>query len=209
MNPTGYFIAPQPRAHFNSHFQYSGTNRILSAPECDAVVALAEHYPLQVAAIGNPDASRVDTGYRAAKVALLPLTPRTAWLYERITTRVAGANDHYRFSLSGLLEGLQLIRYDEPDTADQQPGHYDWHQDFGGGYMACRKLSVVVQLSEPQEYDGCRLTIMDPGPRELEGIYRERGAGVIFPSWTPHCVTPISRGTRYALVAWVHGEPFQ
>jgi predicted 2-oxoglutarate/Fe(II)-dependent dioxygenase YbiX len=31
----------------------------------------------------------------------------------------------------------------------------------------------------------------------------------MFPSWTPHCVSNITRGTRYALVAWVHGTPFR
>lgn len=209
MNAAGYFIQPPVRPHFVSHFQYSDANRLLSPPECDAVLALAEKRGFGPAAIGNPDQSRLDEGYRCASVALLEHCVETSWLYERITTRVAGANQHFMFELTGLLEGLQVIRYDAPQEPEQHAGHYDWHQDFGGDYMARRKLSVVAQLSEPDAYDGCRLTIMDPGPKELSGVYQQRGAGVIFPSWLPHCVTPITRGTRHALVAWVHGTPFR
>jgi PKHD-type hydroxylase len=209
MNSRGYYIAPPGRTHFNSHFQYSGSNRMLSGPECDAVLALAEKRGFGKAAVGNPDSARLDEKYRCAKVASLEHTDDTDWLYERINLRVQGANDHFQFHLTGLMEAFQVVRYDAPAIEEQEAGHYDWHQDFGGDYMSRRKLSVVVQLSAPADYEGCNLTIMDPGPKELTGIYQERGAGVIFPSWTPHCVTPITRGVRYALVAWVHGFPFQ
>jgi PKHD-type hydroxylase len=209
MNTSGYFFQPSQRGHFNSHFQYSDANRLFSEPECDAIIALAEKAGFGNAAIGNPDQTRVDESYRAAEVALIPFHVGAGWLYERITQRMEGANGHYQFAITGLMEGLQVVRYRAPQSIDQQPGHYDWHQDFGAAYMSRRKLSLVAQLSAPEEYDGCRLTITDPGPRELVDLYQQRGAGVIFPSWTPHCVTAITRGTRYALVAWVHGEPFR
>jgi PKHD-type hydroxylase len=209
MNRQGYFMPPAARAGFLSHFQYSDENRLLSEPECEAIITLAEKRGFGTAAIGNPDGSRVDEGYRAAKVSLLEHASDTSWLYEHITARVWAANQHYNFELSGLLEGFQVVRYDAPATELQQPGHYDWHQDFGADYMSRRKLSVVAQLSTSESYGGCRLTICDPGPRELDGVYTQRGAGVIFPSWLPHCVSPITRGTRFALVAWVHGTPFR
>jgi PKHD-type hydroxylase len=210
MNATGHFISPPERGHFNTHFQYTATNRMFSPPECDALIGLGHKVGFGQAAIGNPDQSRISQSYRCASVALLDYRPDTAWLYEKITRLVQAANAHYQFELSGLLEALQVIRYDTPENIGASvPGHYDWHQDFGGGYMARRKLSLVAQLSDPAEYDGCRLTIMDPHPRELAGPYIERGAGVIFPSWTPHSVSNITRGCRYALVAWVHGSPFR
>ena len=209
MNSVGYFTPSRGRPHFVSHFQYSGENRFLSMPECDAVLSLAENRGYGAAAVGNPDSVRLDEKYRCARVSMLEFNKDTSWLYELVTRRVMGANEHFDFILSGLLEAFQVIRYDAPAEPSGEAGHYDWHQDFGGDYMARRKLSVVVQLSSPDDYDGCRLTIMDPGPRELSGTYQERGAGVIFPSWMPHCVTPITRGVRYALVAWVHGTPFR
>lgn len=210
MNQTGFFIQPPTRGHFVSHFQYTGANRLFSAPECDAIVQLGLRQPRGAAAIGNPDESRVNKGYRMATVGTIAHTADSQWIYERITQRVQAANEHFGFELTGLLEEFQFLEYNAPEEgSDAEPGHYDWHQDFGGAYMARRKLSVIAQLSHPEEYDGCRLSIMDPGPRELAGTYLERGAGVIFPSWMPHAVAPISRGRRYALVAWVHGTPFR
>jgi PKHD-type hydroxylase len=35
---------------------------------------------------------------------------------------------------------------------------------------------------------------------------KERGTVHLFPSYMPHKVTPITRGTRYSLVIWVHGS---
>lgn len=209
MNPSGFFLQPRVRPHFVSHFQYTGANRMLSVPECEAIIAMAEARGFQTAAIGNPGASQVNEAYRCASVCTLEHGAATAWIYEHVTQLVQGANQHFDFELTGLLEPFQVIRYDEPKVQSAEAGHYDWHQDFGADYMSRRKISVVAQLSDPAEYSGCRLTIMDPGPRELEGEYAERGAGVTFPSWLPHCVTPITRGRRHALVAWVHGSPFR
>lgn len=211
MNTTGIFFNPQQRGHFETHFQYSGNNRLFSVPECAAIIALAEKAGgFREAAVGNPDQSRVDRGIRQAKICLLESNADSEWVYERLAARMDAANtQHYRFAITGFMEALQVVRYDMPATGEDHPGHYDWHQDFGAAYMSRRKLSLVAQLSSPNDYDGCRLVIPNPSPVELTGPYVERGAGVVFPSWTPHCVTAITRGTRYSLVAWVHGEPFR
>ena len=36
-------------------------------------------------------------------------------------------------------------------------------------------------------------------------IQKEKGMIVCFPSYTLHEVTPVTKGERYSLVAWVHG----
>ena len=38
---------------------------------------------------------------------------------------------------------------------------------------------------------------------------RPQGSIIIFPSFTYHCVTPCTRGTRYSLVLWSLGRPWQ
>lgn len=211
MNQIGYLQQPQPRArHMETHYQYTGANRMLSPPECQYLIGYALTLGFGSAAIGNPAHSRVDESYRCAQVAILPFASPIAWLYERLNDRTQAVNDgDYHFDLAGLLEPLQLIRYDAPLLPGDEAGHYDWHQDFGADYMSRRKLSICAQLSSPADYEGGRLTIMDPGPKPLGGIYLEQGAAVVFPSWMPHCVTPLTRGTRYSLVAWVHGSPFR
>jgi PKHD-type hydroxylase len=82
---------------------------------------------------------------------------------------------------------------------------YGWHQDFGGGIS--RKLSMAVQLSDPSEYDGGALQVMTSG--EPQSIPKKRGMIAVFPSYILHQVTPVTRGSRQSLVAWVSGPPFK
>jgi PKHD-type hydroxylase len=79
-----------------------------------------------------------------------------------------------------------------------------------------RKISVTINLSEPGSYDGGNL-MFDLGQHQHSGrdqFYecleiRDRGSMIVFPSFLPHCVTPITRGTRYSLVLWNLGKPFK
>ena len=38
---------------------------------------------------------------------------------------------------------------------------------------------------------------------------RPQGSIVVFPSFVYHCVTPVTKGTRYSLVNWMCGAPFR
>ena len=70
-----------------------------------------------------------------------------------------------------------------------------------------RKISTVTQLSPPSNYDGCRLHLFTSQDQEMQHV--EAGDTILFPSYLPHCVTPITRGVRYSLVSWVMGPAFQ
>ena len=40
-------------------------------------------------------------------------------------------------------------------------------------------------------------------------ILSKRGTIIVFPSYMQHRVKPVTKGTRYSLVTWFCGEPFQ
>ena len=143
-----------------------------------------------------------NTVVRRSKVTWLNFESANAWTYQRIADIVSGINaEHYRFELSGIGEPIQLARYDADDH-----GHYDWHQDYGVAEVS-RKLSVTVQLSEPHDYDGGDLVLKTSSKHAEPG--RERGLVVVFPAYQLHRVTPVIRGTRHSLVAWISGPPFR
>jgi len=77
-----------------------------------------------------------------------------------------------------------------------------------------RKLSMTINLNVPGEYDGGNLKL-DFGPHADRERYHEceeirpQGSVIIFPSFVHHCVTPVTKGTRYSLVLWTLGEPFK
>ena len=205
-------IMPPVQDAYPSHVYFEN---VLSAPECEALSQLATHKGLADGSIGNGDDSggRVDYSYRKVEtVALLPgdhvCDTNIEWLFERVRDKVLWANEnHYHFDLHGLWQQINYLQYDAPKDEDDVPGHYDWHQDFGGGESSQRKLSVVIQLDKPESYEGCRLELhteraFDPG---VIG----QGSMIVFAPWTVHRVTPITKGRRRALVSWVSGAPFR
>ena len=76
-----------------------------------------------------------------------------------------------------------------------------------------RKISMTINLNCPGDYDGGNLKFdfghhNDTRFHEVEEI-RPQGSIVIFPSFLDHCVTPLTRGTRYSLVLWTLGDPWK
>jgi PKHD-type hydroxylase len=137
--------------------------------------------------------------YRRASAAWLRPDADTLWVYQRITAMIAKLNAWYRYDLYGFLEPLHFVRYDTG-------GKFDWHLDCGGDMTCTRKLSVTIQLSDPATYEGGGLEFCPQGE-----LHRSRyhGAATVFPSTLAHRVTPVERGVRRALVAWIHGPSFR
>ena len=77
-----------------------------------------------------------------------------------------------------------------------------------------RKLSMTVNLTNPNNYAGGNLKF-DLGAHAGKKRFkvceeiRPQGSIIIFPSFTYHCVTPVTRGTRYSLVLWSLGKPWR
>ena len=138
---------------------------------------------------------------RRSKVRWVDFDAKNVGVYQRIAEVVGNVNaEHYRFDLVGLGEPMQLARY---EAAEQ--GHYDWHQDYGT--PVSRKLSVTVQLTDPDRYDGGILQIMATGKILEPG--NDRGVVIVFPAYQMHRITPITIGVRHSLVAWVSGPAFR
>jgi PKHD-type hydroxylase len=91
------------------------------------------------------------------------------------------------------------------------PDRYVIHESMIG---KIRKISLTINLNEPGEYDGGNLKFDFGQHTEGEQFWevkeiRPQGSMVVFPSFTDHTVTPVTRGTRYSLVLWCLGDPFK
>lgn len=67
-----------------------------------------------------------------------------------------------------------------------------------------RKLSIVVQLSNPEDYKGGNLQLLDENNKPYIAP-RKRGTVILFDSRTKHRVLKVTEGTRRSLVGWVVG----
>jgi len=166
----------------------------LSAEEIDALIAA---YGPKVAEAKLGDGGR-RAAMRRSQTVFLENNAEHRWLYDRIWRSAVGFNERFfGVDISGIQGKVQLARYDACDE-----GFYDWHTDFGE-LAPMRKISITIQLSDPADYDG----------GDLELLYRNepfrcdktRGLAVAFPSFVLHRVAPVTRGTRWSLVAWITG----
>lgn len=104
---------------------------------------------------------------------------------------------------------IQLAKYEEGDFFKL---HTDSLLDYTTAKKGkCRKLSMSVQLSDPNDYDGGELQVYIPNQTKnksfkVETLSNEQGAGIIFPSFLDHSVSKLKTGTRLVLVVWANGN---
>ena len=121
------------------------------------------------------------------------------WVFDRCLELILLANKKYLFDITTILEKIQLSIYDESEQ-----GFYRWHCDLEYFDMR-RKLSLTVPLNSPYEYEGGQLEFNTNG--NPFSVDQEMGRPVVFPSFVLHRVTPVTKGSRYSLVAWAGGAP--
>ena len=154
------------------------------------------------AQIGGGNLGIVDDKVRRSELNWLNKDAQCAWVFERLAHVASSLNaEYFGFEITGFGEPLQLTNYHEA-----RQGTYVWHQDFGASGIS-RKLSMVLQLSDPSEYEGGELQLLTR--KEPTNIQKKRGLITVFPAWTLHQVTPVIKGTRQTLVAWISGPPFK
>lgn len=92
---------------------------------------------------------------------------------------------------------------------------YGWHRDTNVTLpegSPVRKLSVSVQLSHPDDYEGGDFQIKNFFGTEITenaNQLRNRGTIIVFPSYLEHQVVPVTKGTRYSLVQWYSGPDWR
>jgi len=137
--------------------------------------------------------------YRKSELSWIAANDATRWLYEKMTRLICKVNeDQYKFDLDSL-QTLQFTRY----TAETS-GKYDKHLDVGlRTANNDRKLSMVLQLSDPEDYSGGDLILHTNRTPNI--IEKRKGRIIFFPSYILHEVTPVTSGTRMSLVCWITG----
>jgi PKHD-type hydroxylase len=176
---------------FPSHATTSG---FLTDAEIDRLIA--EHESL--VGEGKLGTGATDPAVRRSQIAFLGTEERHWWLYERVWAAARECNrQFFAVDIQTVEPNLQLGRYDSSDQ-----GHYSWHTDFAD-FRPLRKISISIQLSRSEDYEGGDLELLY-GNAALK-LERARGAFIAFPSFALHRVTPVTRGTRWSLVAWILG----
>ena len=136
-------------------------------------------------------------------------------MYPMVNHYINEANNlFFKYNIK-YIEPVQFARY-------KCGGHYHWHQDFSPTLNGeSRKLSLTMNLSDPDTYEGGRLEFFSGkddggyGTVTINGVTMSKeqvresvgkqGSVIVFDSRDYHRVTPVTKGTRYSIVCWTVG----
>lgn len=192
-----------PSTAFVGEENYATWNDGFTEEQLQKIIEICDAYPRTEAGVSNKNV--VVEGVRKTEIAWIEYNDQTAFMYDGIGYIARQLNGQFfNFDIWGFQEDFQYTVYgDEED-------HYTWHMDRGMSKntgLAPRKLSLVLQLSDPDEYEGGDLEIFVD--REPITIEKKKGLIVAFPSFIMHRVTPVTKGTRKTLVVWLTGPSFK
>jgi PKHD-type hydroxylase len=200
-------------------------NNFLSNDEVDKIIKDSKNLPHKDGTIGdiskfNSDnkselqqhMKNFDKGYvpskRRSKIKWMEMTESNIWIYKKLIKKINEVNNNNFYLTLRYLENLQFTEYNE-----NEQGFYGVHADCSpessmDSYVDIRKLSFVVQLSDPSDYEGGDLSLyFDSGFTEKSEklMPKEKGTIIFFESKILHEVKPVTKGTRRSLVGWICG----
>lgn len=176
-------------------------NKVFTPEECQKIIDLANSKPKMMAEVNNTQQS-YNPDLRKNKIVWIDYNDGDlAWAYRKLIDVGTKLNDQYfKFDLYGIGEKLQFSEYSEP--GDGFKSHID--KTFNG---VIRKLTLVVQLTDPKEYEGSNLLLHIGSIPDV--MKNDQGTVLAFPGYALHEVTPLISGTRYTLVVWFTGPNFK
>ena len=208
--------------NISNHFWYFKS--ALTPKFCNEVIAYANQKEQVMGRIGNYtneklDKEEVKNLKRKRNSDLVWLNDN--WIYKEIHPYIHLANKNAGWNFQwDRSESCQFTKY-------KHNQYYDWHVDSwdkpyktkGLDNGKIRKLSMTCQLTDGSEYTGGELEFdyrnYEPNMRdELKHKVQckeilPKGSIIVFPSFVWHRVKPVTSGTRYSLVSWHIGDPFQ
>jgi PKHD-type hydroxylase len=172
---------------------------LLTADECRAVLDTLSDTRWRIAHSGG-----YREGHMSAHQTQLPAVAATDWVFERMFGALHHANRKIGFEVahckaSDLRGDSCIFRYREGDF-------FGWHTDDMSGDGGERKLSIIVQLSDPASYEGGDLEFLPGGTL---AVTRLQGTGIVFAAHRCHRVTQVQRGMRHSLAGGLFGPPLR
>ena len=139
------------------------------------------------------------------------------WVIDLVWPYMLEANEKasWNFDITAV-ETMQITKY-------KTGSFYNWHRD---GYSDClsvynnpdhkfthgkvRKLSMTILLNGNYQGGEFQFVHYNKLDNKIETPdFKNAGSVIVFPSFMEHQVTPVTKGTRYSLVAWFVGPPFK
>lgn len=185
-------------------------DRLFTPEECAEAIRTFAPFPREKGLVGSPvveedpTSEYVSEEIRTLRDCFVTYAPRTednSWVHDRLEKAMIEANDLYwRCVITDFSQPIRLMTYEE--------GHHfgSLHQDFGPGDSCYRKLTAVLQVSDPKDYEGGRFELCgEPMPPEAFN----QGSVIIFPAYLVHRAGQVTSGLRQTIIHRAIGPWFR
>lgn len=179
-----------------------------SVEDCKNIISDSQSIPIQPGKIGVGGELR-QTDYRKSEIKFINRTHnKFEWLFDDIWNLANEANNTwFNFDIERF-NFIQLAEY-----SDAYRGEYKRHHDvfwLNNDPKYHRKMTCVIQLTDPSEYEGGDLELYDLcGQYPSKDDLRAQGTMIFFPSFIPHAAIPVTKGTRHSLAIWFDGPKWK
>tara|TARA_R110000824_G_scaffold231527_1_gene419428 strand:- start:438 stop:983 length:546 start_codon:yes stop_codon:yes gene_type:complete len=168
---------------------------VISSEFIDKIIPLTNHK-----AKGNLEViGGLDKNIRNVKGHNLTFnTPTDLFYWNYIKKEIERTYTFYKVKfpkmMSSKINQIDLLKY-------SPGGKYKTHTDHYTN--SPRHLSIIINLND--NYEGGDLVFTDQKEKEIKRLTLSKGSIVFFPSnfMYPHGIQPITKGTRYSIVAWL------
>jgi PKHD-type hydroxylase len=175
---------------------------------CKKILDLGLNVQSADAVVGVNNTSRTDYENRRSKIRFMQSNdPTFSFVFDSLWKTLLQANrDFFNIHISKL-DYIQLAEYNS-----EYRGEYKDHHDvfwINGDPLHHRKISCIVQLTDPKEYEGGDFQLIDTSSFPNAEEIKQQGSVIFFPSFFMHRALPVTKGVRYSLAAWFDGPKWR
>jgi PKHD-type hydroxylase len=180
----------------------------LNKETCNKILNLSQSIHSRDAVVGIHEASRVNQNTRRSKIKFLEKGDDTfKFLFDTLwLTAIQANNDFFNIHITKL-DYVQLAEY-----SSEYKGEYKDHHDvfwINKDPIYHRKLSCIIQLTDPNEYEGGEFELIDTNQFPNADDIKQQGTIIYFPSLFLHRAKPVTKGIRHSIAAWFDGPKWR
>jgi PKHD-type hydroxylase len=173
--------------------------------ECELILSQCKQLIPKKGSLGRYNT--YDSNIRKSQIAFFDKDMKEfKWVFDKLWNLVEEGNKIWFDVDINNFHNIQFSEY-----CASYNGEYKKHHDvfWINDTNSHRKISLIVQLSDPNEYEGGDFEFFDLTEYPDKNDIKAKGTVLLFPSFHNHCANMVTKGVRYSLASWIEGPKWR